>query len=53
MAQVERIIETYDDNGLVEVKTIMVEEQPIVDLISQKEEELIRVYNELEALKNK
>ena len=53
MAQVEKTIEIYDQSGLIEVKTIMVEEEPIENIISQKEQELIRIYNEIEALKNR
>ncbi len=51
MAQVEKRIEIYDETGLISVETIMVEEEPIENLISQKEEELLRIYNEIEALK--
>lgn len=53
MAQVEKRIEIYDQTGLIEVKTIMVEEEPIENIISQKEEELVRIYNEIQALKER
>lgn len=51
MAQVEKRIEIYDQTGLIDVQTVMVEEEPIENIISQKEQELIRIYNEIEALK--
>ncbi len=51
MAQVEKTIEIYDETGLISVETIMVEEEPLSNLIEQKEQELIRIYNEIEALK--
>jgi hypothetical protein len=53
MALVKKSIEIYDNSGLIEVQTIMVEETPIEDLILSKEDELLRVYNELEALRNR
>jgi hypothetical protein len=53
MAQVQKTIEIYDQTGLIDVKMVMVEEEPIENLIAQKEEELIRIYNEIEALKNR
>ena len=51
MPQVEKRIEIYDQTGLIDVKIEMVEEEPIENIISQKEQELIRIYNEIEALK--
>jgi hypothetical protein len=51
MAQVEKRLEIYDETGLISVETIMVEEEPLANLIEQKEQELIRIYNEIEALK--
>jgi len=52
MAQIRN--EIYDDNGLVEVQYIEVEdnEQTQEELISQKETELVRIYNELQQLKD-
>jgi len=43
--------EIYDDNGLVEVKTIEIEVPDINEEILSKEEDLLRVYAELQALK--
>lgn len=53
MAQVEKRIEIYDQTGLVDVQIVMVEEEPIEDLITQKENELIKIYNEIESLKKR
>lgn len=53
MGQIEKRIEIYDQTGLIDVKVVMVEEEPIEDLIAQKEQELIKIYNEIELLKNK
>jgi hypothetical protein len=53
MAQVEKRIEIYDQTGLIDVQTVMVEEEPIEDMISQKEQELVRIYNEIQALKER
>ncbi len=53
MAQVEKRIEIYDQTGLIDVQTVMVEEQPIENIISQKEQELVRIYNEIQALKER
>jgi hypothetical protein len=53
MAQVEKRIEIYDHTGLIDVKVVMVEEEPIENLIAQKEQELIRLHNEIESLKNR
>ena len=45
----------WDENGYKEtiIETIEVEETPIEDVIAQKEEELIRIYNEIQVLKAK
>lgn len=48
-------IDIYDSNGFVET---IYEDQPdieinVEDIISSKEEELIRIYNEIQALKNR
>jgi hypothetical protein len=51
MAQIRN--EIYDDNGLVRVEYIEVDEQPTEDLLKQKEAELIKIYNEIQQLKNK
>ena len=50
MAQVRN--EIYDENGLVKVEFIEVEEQPKDQLIAEKEAELIRIYEEIQLLKN-
>lgn len=49
----KKIVEqhTYDDNGLVKVEYIEVDETPIEEQISNKEDELLRVFKELEKLK--
>lgn len=43
--------EIYDDNGLVEVKFIEVDEPTSEELIAEKEAELLKMYAELNALK--
>jgi len=45
--------EIYDDNGLVEVQYIEVEdsEQTQEELISEKEDELLKLYEEIKQLK--
>ena len=49
MAQIRQ--EIYDDNGLVEVRFIEVDEPTIEELIEQKEAELLKIYAELDELK--
>ena len=49
MAQVRN--EYYDDNGLVRVEFIEVEDVNQEELISQKEAELLVMYQELQLLK--
>lgn len=49
MAQVRE--EIYDENGLVRVEYIEVDEPTQDDLISQKEAELLALYEELKKLK--
>ncbi len=49
MAQIRE--EIYDDNGLVEVKFIEVDEPTSEELIAEKEAELLKIYAELNALK--
>ncbi len=49
MAQIRE--EIYDDNGLVEVKFIDVDEPTQEELIAEKEAELLKIYAELNALK--
>lgn len=44
--------EIYDENGLVKVEFIEVEEQTQEEIIAQKEQELINIYNEIQRLKN-
>ena len=43
--------EIYDDNGLVRVEFIEVDEPSQEELIAQKEEQLLAMYAELQALK--
>lgn len=43
--------EIYDDNGLVSVEFIEIDEHTQEELITQKEAELLAMYNELKALK--
>ena len=43
--------EIYDENGLVEVKFIESQEPTQEELITQKEAELLAMYNELKVLK--
>ena len=51
MAQIRN--EIYDDNGLVEVQYIEVEDEKTPEeLLAEKEAELLRVYNEIQQLKN-
>ena len=44
--------EIYDENGLVRVEFVETDEPSPEELIAQKEEELIRIYDEIQALKN-
>jgi hypothetical protein len=44
--------EIYDDNGLVRVEFIEQEIPNVDELISEKEKELIRIYEEIQNLKN-
>jgi hypothetical protein len=44
--------EIYDDNGLVRVEFIEVEDIPQEDLLKEKEAELLRIYNEIQQIKN-
>jgi hypothetical protein len=44
--------EIYDDNGLVKVEYIEVEETDTEDLITQKEKELLEIYEQIQKLKN-
>jgi len=50
MAQIRN--EIYDDNGLVRVEFIEVEETSQEDLLKEKEEELLRIYKEIQEIKN-
>jgi hypothetical protein len=50
MAQIRN--EIYDDNGLISVEYIEVEDIPQEDLLKQKEEELLRIYQEIQEIKN-
>jgi hypothetical protein len=44
--------EIYDDNGLVRVEYIEVEDVSTEDIIAQKEAELLRIYEEIQNIKN-
>ncbi|CAB5224036.1 hypothetical protein UFOVP387_26 [uncultured Caudovirales phage] len=50
MAQIRN--EIYDNNGLVRVEFIEVEDIPQEDLLKEKEEELLRIYKEIQQIKN-
>lgn len=50
MAQIRN--EIYDDNGLVRVEYIEVEDVSTEDIIAQKEAELLRIYEEIQNIKN-
>lgn len=50
MAQVRE--EVYDENGLVQVIYHEIEEPSQEDLIAEKEQQLLAVYQELQQLKN-
>jgi hypothetical protein len=50
MAQIRN--EIYDDNGLVRVEFIEVEDIIQEDLLKEKEAELLRIYNEIQQIKN-
>jgi hypothetical protein len=43
--------EIYDDNGLVRVEFIEVEEPTAEELVTEKEAQLLALYEELKALK--
>lgn len=43
--------EIYDDNGLSEVTFIEVEKPDVDELIKEREEQLLKIYEELELLK--
>lgn len=45
--------EIYDENGFVEVRFHEVDEQSNDELIADKEAQLLAIYEELQALKNK
>lgn len=51
MAQLRE--EIYDENGFVEVRFHEVDEQSTDELIADKEAQLLAIYEELQALKNK
>lgn len=51
MAQVRN--EIYDENGLIKVEYIEVEnEKTSEELLKEKQEELLRIYNEIQNIKN-
>ena len=43
--------EIYDENGLVRVEFIEIDEPSPEELITQKEDELLRIYEEIQRLK--
>ena len=46
--------EIYDDNGLIEVQFIEVEDvKTQEEILAEKEAELLKIYNEIQQLKNK
>jgi hypothetical protein len=51
MAQIRN--EIYDDNGLIEVQFIEVEDKKTSEeLLAEKEAELLKIYNEIQQIKN-
>jgi hypothetical protein len=50
MAQIRN--EIYDDNGLVRVEYIEVDDVSTENIIAQKEAELLRIYEEIQNIKN-
>jgi len=44
--------EIYDDNGLVRVEFIEIEGPTQEELLAEKEAELLRIYKEIQELKN-
>lgn len=44
--------EIYDDNGLVRVEYIEVDDVSNEDLLKEKEAELLRIYEEIQIIKN-
>lgn len=50
MAQIRN--EIYDDNGLVRVEYIEVDDVSTEDIIAQKEAELLKIYEEIQNIKN-
>jgi len=50
MAQIRN--EIYDDNGLVRVEYIEVDDVSTEDLLKEKEAELLRIYEEIQNIKN-
>jgi hypothetical protein len=45
--------EIYDDNGLVRVEYIEIEDVSTEDIIAEKEAELLRIYEEIQNIKNR
>ena len=44
--------EIYDDKGLIKVEFIEVEDIIYDDLLKEKEEELLKIYQEIQQIKN-
>lgn len=49
---VQKRVEVYDETGLIDVYYVNVDEPTPEELIAEKEAELIRIYDEIQALKN-
>jgi hypothetical protein len=50
MAQIRN--EIYDDKGLVSVEFIEVDDTTQEDLLKEKEQELLKIYKEIQEIKN-
>ncbi len=46
-------VEQYDNSGLINVYYIEVDEPTQEELIAEKEAELIKIYNEIQEIKNR
>jgi hypothetical protein len=44
--------EIYDENGLVRVENIEVQQDTVEQMITDREQELIKIYEEIQKLKN-
>jgi len=48
----EKRVEVYDETGLINVYFVEVDEPTDEELLTEKEAELIKIYNEIQLLKN-